>query len=164
MMQLRIEKGILGWIWIGCLIWLLGAAQGLNVYIFWRQGCPHCEQALSFLDEYKAAHPEITIKAFHLPNGNKELFQGFLEEYNVAQELRGYVPTIFLADKYFVGFDPRIRSELESSLDHCSRNPCPDLGSKLLARFQPKPEFPIWIPIGIAILVLMLILILRSRR
>jgi hypothetical protein len=33
---------------------LPAAAAGVDVHIFWRVGCPHCERAIAFADRLRA--------------------------------------------------------------------------------------------------------------
>src|SRR5687767_14324657 len=40
---------------------LPAAAAVVDVYLFWRIGCPHCERAIDFLDRVAAANPDVRL-------------------------------------------------------------------------------------------------------
>ena len=37
------------------------AAGGVDVHFFWRNGCPHCEREMAFLDRVAAANPAVRL-------------------------------------------------------------------------------------------------------
>jgi glutaredoxin len=74
--------------------------------------CPHCNEAKAFLAEFKREQKlDLVINDYTLSNNidrAKELYQ----EYNVPLQYQGLVPIIFIADRYFVGFNEQTGEEI----------------------------------------------------
>ncbi len=88
------------------------AQSKVIINFFYGQGCPHCAKAESFLEDLSEKYPTIEIKKYEVyfhPN-NLEIFKNFCHKYNF--EPKG-VPTIFIGNKYFVGFDKSTAREIE---------------------------------------------------
>ena len=69
------------------------SAEKLPVYIFWARGCPHCEDALPFLEGLKAEYP-IEVHAYEIHDeANNALFAEMAKA--CGTEPRG-VPAIFI--------------------------------------------------------------------
>ncbi|OGA60889.1 MAG: hypothetical protein A3G81_24255 [Betaproteobacteria bacterium RIFCSPLOWO2_12_FULL_65_14] len=44
----------------------LPAAAQVDVHLFWREGCPHCEREIAFLERLSAANPDIRIHKYEV--------------------------------------------------------------------------------------------------
>jgi hypothetical protein len=42
------------------------APQTVDAYVFWREGCPHCERELEFLERLATAEPRIRVHRFEV--------------------------------------------------------------------------------------------------
>lgn len=97
----------------------------VNIYFFWGDGCPHCEQELEFFESIKekyGAHYNLyTFETWHNKE-NANLLYTFAE--NMGDKVTG-VPYTIIGNKTFVGFGKNyekdfiktIESEVENSYD-----------------------------------------------
>lgn len=113
------------------------SGEKIPVYVFWMEGCPHCEKAIPFLEGLEGEYPiEIQAYEIHDPVSN-EMFKEMAE--SCGFEPKG-VPTIFIGDEHFVGFmdvetnGPGIISKIES----CLEEGCPDPGEDIVAQCEAK--------------------------
>lgn len=93
-----------------------GSGAEVVLTIFHGDGCPHCADALVFLDELQQRWPDLTVAEFEVWNDadNRMLFREMAAEYGF--EARG-VPTIFLGDRYWVGYARTIDPEIEAAVE-----------------------------------------------
>ncbi len=84
--------------------------------IFHGAGCPHCADALDFLDELQQRWPALTVTELEVwhDEANRTLFRHFAAEHGF--EAQG-VPTIFLADQYWVGFSETVGQDIEATVE-----------------------------------------------
>lgn len=92
-----------------------------EINFFYSAVCPHCAKEKEFLKELKNKYPEIEIKEYETfyTQGNREILEDFYNKYQVPNQERGWVPTTFTPDKYFVGFNEGIGQEIENCLKQC---------------------------------------------
>ncbi|MCO5214027.1 MAG: hypothetical protein M9936_30370 [Caldilinea sp.] len=117
------------------------ASQPVTIYFFWGDGCPHCAAAKPFLAELSQRYPSVTIRDFEVWNHeeNREPFFKMTAKYGFEPTA---VPTIFIGDKYWVGYaeEPYAR-EIETTVAACAANGCPDAGAGVLAPLPtPVPD------------------------
>lgn len=98
-----------------------------NIYYMWMAGCSNCAALDKWFKEIKENY-SIKVYKFDISR-ESVLFRDMLEVYNVPMEKRGFVPTIFVHDRYFVGFNPE---EMEKLIKGCLEaadcvNPCDKL-------------------------------------
>lgn len=74
------------------------------VTIFWREGCPHCEEEIPFLQELAVKFPQVTINGFEVGShsGNREYF--FALGDAMGFDTSG-VPVTVIGDQYWIGYD-----------------------------------------------------------
>ncbi|MEI6079816.1 MAG: DsbA family protein, partial [bacterium] len=79
----------------------------VHLYLFYAYDCPHCKKAHEFLEELKKQYPDLDVMQYEIKNNqdNLKFFQFVAKSYDVP--LQG-VPTIFIGDKSFVGFDENV--------------------------------------------------------
>ncbi len=85
------------------------AAQGGNqtvIYFFWGDGCPHCAAAKPFLARLARTYPGVQIRDFEVwyNEANREPFIQMAARFGF--EPTG-VPTIFIGQRYWIGFSER---------------------------------------------------------
>ncbi len=102
-----------------------GQEQLICVYLFYGQGCPHCERARPIIDELAVKYPQVQLKTYEIyfNTTNQAMFREFLQRYGVAEE---GVPTLFIGDRALVG-ESAIRTQLEERIVWYTSNPsvCP---------------------------------------
>lgn len=79
------------------------AAEKVNVYLFWGEGCPHCEKEKEFLANLMEEGNDIALKDFEVYKnleGRKRLIKA-AERLDV--EVSG-VPFLVIGDNYIVGY------------------------------------------------------------
>jgi glutaredoxin len=106
------------------LVWLLStffllsasfvsAQEKLEINFFYGESCPHCAATKTFLLEIQEDYPEIEIKEYVFSK-NIDLVKEFYLEYEVSQQEQGFVPLVFINERYFVGYSERINEEIKS--------------------------------------------------
>lgn len=149
--------------------------------------CPHCISAKAFLAEFKREQkPDLVINDYTLAS-NTEKAQALYQEYNVPLQYQGLVPIMFIADRYFVGFNEQTGEEMAQfilSLDDSNLASEEGLGDRegvvkvpFLGKIDLKsyslPVLAIVLGIvdgfnvcslGALVLILGLVIALRSRR
>lgn len=86
----------------------------VEVNYFYMQGCSACAQMKPFLEEMQESY-NIKLNAYEISSKeNSNLFNSYLDNYNVPNEQRGYVPTVFVNDHYFIGFSKEITNSIKS--------------------------------------------------
>lgn len=101
------------------------AKQKVDVYIFYKEGCPYCELAFDYLDELKTTDGDkFDIVAFEVYNSSWEIIDQ--SKYDLMMEVGNYfnndvsgVPFIVIGDKYNTnGFDEEvIANEIKETID-----------------------------------------------
>ncbi|MFP4523826.1 MAG: glutaredoxin domain-containing protein [Candidatus Woesearchaeota archaeon] len=100
------------------------------VYFFWGEGCPHCATEKSFLEEMEQEYPEVEVKMFETWKNpeNAGLFQELARAYGF--QARG-VPTTFIGEEHWVGYNDAMGEEMEAVVQDCIENDCPNPGDKV---------------------------------
>jgi thiol-disulfide isomerase/thioredoxin len=85
----------------------MAAAQtsdGVTIYFFWGQGCPHCGAEKPFLEQLEQKYPQLEVKEFETwyNRENAELFQKFLTAHSVPAPYG--VPTTFIGNDHVTGY------------------------------------------------------------
>jgi hypothetical protein len=86
----------------------------IEIDFFWTSGCSACGQMKIFLEELSGKY-DIKINSYE-SSLNSDLFMKKLDEYHVPLDKRGYVPTIFIEENFFIGYSNNIASSIESIL------------------------------------------------
>jgi hypothetical protein len=120
------------------------ASQTVDVYLFWRVGCPHCDREIEFLERLAAAEPRVRVHRFEVLRSAES--RGLLER--VGMVLRAdvsAVPFTVIGDAVWIGYldDATTGAEMKRRIDSCLRAGCPDSVAQLLAaRDQPPLAEP----------------------
>ncbi|UCH25324.1 MAG: hypothetical protein JSV66_15540 [Trueperaceae bacterium] len=100
------------------------------IYLFWGEGCPHCAVAKPYLERLAEGDPRIELRGFEVYHNtsNQQLFREMASLYGFQARS---VPTIFIGDRYWVGFAEPLKAEMEQQLERCFELECLDPGSWL---------------------------------
>ncbi|NER08437.1 MAG: thioredoxin family protein, partial [Okeania sp. SIO3C4] len=83
--------------------------QGLDVYFFYSQTCPHCAKQKPLMEYLDRQNEEIKVYSFEVSQ-NPKIWREFLAKHQIASEA---VPRTFIGDKNFIGY-----SETEGELEY----------------------------------------------
>lgn len=94
----------------------------VQIYLFHGQGCPHCAALTSFLGDINEDY-NFTVYEYEIyfNQQNRKTFEKFTEAYGT--EIQG-VPTTFIDNKVFVGYNSEIGEQIEETIKFCSENSC----------------------------------------
>jgi len=86
----------------------------VRIYLFWGKGCPHCAKEKLFLEEMKSKYPLRVVEyEVYYNETNREKFLEMCRKYGITPM---GVPTTFIGDKYFIGFNDEIAEEIENEI------------------------------------------------
>ncbi len=107
-------------------------AEGVNLYFFWGDGCPHCAQEEIFLEEMKIKYPELKVYDFEVWY-NRENVKKMQEVAKILNASVNGVPLTIIGDKYFVGFGEGVTDrQIENKIIECKENICEDTAGNVL--------------------------------
>jgi thiol-disulfide isomerase/thioredoxin len=103
------------------------AADAVNIYLFWREGCPHCEREITYLRRLETEQPAIRVHYFDVWNdaaGRALLVRiGKLLSADASS-----VPFTVVGDTVFSGYldDTTSGAAIRQRALHCLAQACPD--------------------------------------
>ena len=111
----------------------LAQTTAVDVYVFWREGCPHCERELVFMRALQSRDPDVRLHALEV--GRDARHRRALTE--VAGRLRAErvaVPFTVIGDQHLVGYNDAASTgvQIERLVHTCRAGPCPDLVAEVL--------------------------------
>jgi hypothetical protein len=113
----------------------------VNLYIFWRNSCPHCPPALAFAEKLRQRHPWISLRRYELNQypANLTLYQ------KMAQKLgkpAGQTPAFFFCNQVMLGYlsDEQTGKKLEANLVRCYEHLQKQIEEKEQKEEQPTQE------------------------
>lgn len=113
------------------------------IYFFWGDGCPHCAAAKPFLAELEERYPSVVVRAYEVWEHaeNRVPFFGMTAKFGFEPTA---VPTIFIGDRYWVGYseDPYAK-EIESVVAACARDGCVDAGAGVVEPLPTPTALPV---------------------
>jgi cytochrome c biogenesis protein CcdA/thiol-disulfide isomerase/thioredoxin len=115
-------------------------SQKVAIYLFWGDGCPHCAVAKPFLNELAQRYANVELRAYEVWNvpENQELFKQMTAVFGFEPHA---VPTIFIGDQYWEGYNDQIGGEIEAAVRNCEAKGCPDRGVGIIPGLKsPEPE------------------------
>ena len=79
-------------------------------YFFYSESCPHCHEAMPFIEELEKEFPNIEFKKLELSKApeNMAIFNKKVEKLGIKG---GGVPTFVFRDQYVVGFKKGVYEE-----------------------------------------------------
>lgn len=101
--------------------------QPVAIYFFWGDGCPHCAKAKPFLAELTQRYPHVEVRAYEVwyDEQNQLLFTQMAAAFGFEPSA---VPTIFIGDRYWVGYAEELAVEIEAAVATCTSAGCRDAG------------------------------------
>lgn len=102
--------------------------ENVNVYVFERYDCPHCHDALNYLQELKQNGEKITIYDYEITKEsnayNRKLFNMACEELNINISS---VPLIIIGTDHFVGFNDSKKETILKTIHFYQENDYKDV-------------------------------------
>lgn len=111
----------------------------VTIYFFWGDGCPHCAEAKSFLEDLTRRYPQVQVESFEIYNNtdNQALF-GKMAAANGFEPR--YVPTIFVGEQHWEGFADSLRESIETAVRACLDVGCPDARGGIVPGHEATPS------------------------
>ena len=85
----------------------------INIYMFWGEGCPHCEEEWKFLKRIAPKYYEnINVYGFEVWNhvANVKIMEEFKNKLGITEDIG--IPFTVIGDKYFIGYDESYDKEI----------------------------------------------------
>ncbi len=97
----------------------------IEVYLFWGEGCSHCEEEKGFLSALAHDHPDLDIREFEVLHSdqNLKLLTALMSAH--GRQTSG-VPITFIGSEVFEGFSRHIQGEMERAIGECRERSCTD--------------------------------------
>ncbi len=86
--------------------------EQVEINYFYSPGCSACAQMELFLDNLKEKYDDVILNKYNLQRERK-LFEDLIKEYKVPEDRVGYIPTVFIEEDYFVGYERQITNYIE---------------------------------------------------
>lgn len=101
---------------VGLCIFFKPKREKINVYLFWGDGCPHCEHAKEFFNDvnsdYSKYYNLVDYEVWY-DTDNKSLLGKVATFLNT--EVKG-VPFIVIGDEYFSGYSNDIDTDINNTI------------------------------------------------
>jgi cytochrome c biogenesis protein CcdA len=90
-------------------------SENVRMFVFWGEGCPHCDEQKPFLRELEQRYPDLEIREFEVfrTNAHHPFFIALALTHGIEP---GSVPTVFVGGRAYVGDGPQIRREMEQTI------------------------------------------------
>jgi cytochrome c biogenesis protein CcdA/glutaredoxin len=100
-----------------------GAAQPVELDLFYGSGCPHCADMREALLRMQKRYPGLQLREHevYFNRENARLFERVARGYGV--EIEG-VPTVFVGEQVIVGYSEEIETQLAEAIRNCSARGC----------------------------------------
>lgn len=109
-----------------------GAAQPPILYLFWGEGCPHCEDEKKFLQDFHQQYPQVEIRLFETWQ-NRE-FAKLADAVRQVYQIKGAsVPMTVMGDWHLIGFSfsGNHSQQIIAQAETCLQQGCQDVLDKL---------------------------------
>ena len=102
---------------------LISSVNAVVLVDFYGEGCPHCAKLGVFLDDLEKRYDKLEVKRYetYFNKENRELFERVSKAYD--KEIQG-VPTVFIDDEVFVGYNNEIGNKIEEKVKECLEKEC----------------------------------------
>ena len=118
----------------------------INIYFFWGDGCPHCEEEKPFLDALVKDYSQVALVDYEVwyNHDNQEILNQFSQI--LGFEPSG-VPVTVIGDRYWIGFRDDYKAEIESALQQTLDDPnAADVGLSLATTLQDAQDAQVSAP------------------
>ena len=107
--------------------------EQINLHLYWKEGCPHCENEKEFFKILKEDYPQIQINEYEISK-NPQYLKDFIK---VGTTLNGekitLVPTTIIGEKIITGYsEPTTSDIIRGAIEDCIKNPCRDSVTEIL--------------------------------
>jgi len=101
------------------------AGVAVDVHVFYGEGCPHCSQLHSYLEDAVETYPQLNITnhEVYFNDEERELFMEMSEAY--GEEIQG-VPTMFIGNTVLVGWSNSIEDQFIEEIEQRCMVSCED--------------------------------------
>jgi hypothetical protein len=114
-------------------------ARQVDLYLFWRSGCPHCEREREFLARLAAVRPALRVHEFNI--WEQAAHRSLLQRVGLVLGAdASAVPLTVVGGQAFSGYlsDGTTGRDIELRVLECLARDCPDPVASLLAGSEPK--------------------------
>jgi glutaredoxin len=89
--------------------------DGVELILFWGDGCPHCEAEREWLEQAEKEYPDLTVSEHEVwyDEDNRALMLEMADELGFEASA---VPTTIVGEQVWIGFSDPIRAEIEQVL------------------------------------------------
>jgi cytochrome c biogenesis protein CcdA/thiol-disulfide isomerase/thioredoxin len=115
------------------------APHRVDLYQFWGEGCPYCEEQIEFLRSLQQQFPSLTVHSLEVwrESAHRDLFRQLAAGHGVVA---GSVPTVFVGGSVHIGDGRRVRLQIESVVQECVQSGCPDPLTRLEPGTRPTDD------------------------
>ncbi|NTV35874.1 MAG: thioredoxin family protein [Anaerolineaceae bacterium] len=102
------------------------------IYLFWGDGCPHCEAAKPILKRIAERFPNVEIRDYEVFNSpeNREILKKMAAGFGFDATA---VPTIFVGELHWQGWSDPTAKEVETAVQACATSGCMQKGAEILS-------------------------------
>jgi hypothetical protein len=97
----------------------------VDVYLFWGEGCTHCEEEKRFLAGLSKEHRDLDIREYEVLHDRRNL-RLLSDLMKVHGRQTSGVPITFIGSHVFEGFSRQIQSAMERTINECRKQSCTD--------------------------------------
>jgi thiol-disulfide isomerase/thioredoxin len=101
--------------------------ERVEIYLFWGDGCPHCEREIDFLKRIEAEEPRLRVHYLEVTSdaANRKAFAAVVPKFAIEDPA---VPLTLVGDAAMVGYasDETSGAELRRRIGVCLASGCPD--------------------------------------
>lgn len=103
-------------------ILLIPLIHATDINVFYGEGCPHCKTAINQISLIVENDSELTLQTFEIyfNDTNRDFYLSLLNKVN--QDPKG-VPTFFIGNTTFIGFNENIKNQIINTAKEC-KEPC----------------------------------------
>lgn len=115
----------------------------LTLYVFWGNGCSHCEAAKPFLAKLDETYPTLRIRGYEIwyNETNANFFTQMGDFFQLPEAGRG-TPTFFMGDRSWVGYSEDIAVDIEAAVKTCVEKGCGDAGAGIMPGASDQGSTP----------------------
>jgi len=108
------------------------AAEEVNLYFFWGEGCPHCAKEKPFLEKLNQKYPQLNIHELEVW-GNRENLKLMIEFGKKLDATVSGVPFTVVGEHYISGWmdESYTGGQIEEAIQCAIENSCRDIGNEI---------------------------------
>ena len=138
------------------------AKEKVNVYVFKKEGCPHCANAITFfngLDDEYQSYFNLVLKDVSVTE-NSQLIKKVANTFKIS--IKG-VPFIVIGNKTFEGFKTDFEEDIKTAIKDAYENETPDVIAPLMFEKKTSSKNILWIILAIIIGILFLGIMAKEK-